>query len=531
MPQFSKIEVAIPCGNSLQSVGLVPGTGGVPATVDDYDFIFRFGYSDGKTSIWQWRSMNQSVEYGPFGYGPVVASGSSPFTFTKELASDYQPTEAPAGSTGSDYRNIADSMTTYQLYATQEAGVNKVYFWASAPDALAYPYLAGWRILYRKFVSGATLAESPESSIDIVPYKSSTSILTTGDSSYHVGIGCVIPGIEWDVEYDYIAVPLVWYNGTKTPANKCWKWRARIHNRTAETKGSNPYPYVNGQEGNWFSRYTPTQVSYLTAKAALDAPYPLTDPTVLLKSIAVSTDKTLNGLYHTIKYQLPTNARSGTGVGVDIYRRAVLSRKTQALSSNIYYNAKNLYGAGQWEKMAIQNANNVPDSNYVVTVNLRPAISEGEFANWFDPTKPKQTNPLVTGNFLYSNGTNTAPVRKRLTQQLTQILIVVRYIPAGSTTAVQSAKGLLVDLYTESTLGTNGVYLDAINLLNDQLVVNVEDMNLIESNPAPIAENVNMLRRLNEFRTNVDPSVIVKPGYTESNFVAYTKPTTTPPCL
>jgi hypothetical protein len=118
----------------------------LPGAVDNYDFIFKFAYSDGKTSSWQYRAMGCSVEYGNYGWDVYVLDPGSSFgtIYKKELASAYIPLLA-GPSDIPETRN----MTVAIKAISNSLSTNKIIFGLEPPLVADQINWAGMRI-YRK---------------------------------------------------------------------------------------------------------------------------------------------------------------------------------------------------------------------------------------------------------------------------------------------------------------------------------------------------------------------------------------------
>ena len=512
--QGADITFAVECGPRVYP--LIPGSGGVPESIDDYDFIFRFIYSDGKTSKYQYRAMGCSIEYGAYGHDVYVldpgAAGGT--IYAKELTTDYTPALASA-ATVVDKRDMADSMSAYQFFVTQDAGVNVGYFWASPPPVAASPYFLGWRVHTRQVIVGTTTTDNPiKSDDDNKPYLSSTDIFFNG--SYTTAVGCKFKNLLWDVEVEYIAVPLVWYNGAITTATKAFYWKGKVHNRSSETGGNNPYPISGGNIGNWFSRYTPQLVNYQTALNSLSAPYPDIDPIAKIKTatrVGQSTD--MRG-YWNITFQVPNSMTS-----FKIYRRSVHDNRQPVGFDYNYFDPVTLADAGRWEYLVPTTGQYTKDANNIVTINLRPAISgrcEFNFYD-FDPTKPKSTS-----NYLYKGYTNTEPTVKQLVgegfgspTEIMQVMIII------TTSSGQSNQAVLLDL-------RDAVTFDPTRDMQTVVWTGLDPSksNLISPIPVPAPDSTNlntMKRSLGESR------IFVSAANIKCRAVAYVTPTATPGVL
>ena len=494
-----------------------PSYPNIPATGSQgYDFVMRWVYDDDTESKFETAFTNQPVERWNGGYDFIFLSGANylvgnaPYRANVDI-SRWLEKNAPPGAV-TDSRTITDTLTPLNLYA--QLNTTNMFVWVSEPAVPMRGYLAGFKLLRREVIPGVASTILTDTSNS--PYLTSE-IQVNG--IYQSVIGAKFAPATWDVEYEWLMVPQVWYNGAIQDANKSIYWKGKIHNRENETAGSNPYPYGYQNFGNWFSKITPTRVDTATALDALNQPFPETGAVPRLQ--AVNRIGGAETGYHNVQFQV-----TSTTTSVTIYRRAVQDIK---ISPYIYYNQYNTYFSGWWEVITLNSSNWTKDANNVITVNLRPAISaKGEFNNYdFNPANPKSTT-----NNLYRNNTNIAPVVKYLVgsligggvQDITQILLVL------TTSAGQSTKGLLVDMRSNGTV---------TNLLTDAQTVDFTTTpsstnTIISPVPQPLtgtihSSNLNTMKKsISEARSPVSASNI-KTG--AAGTTTYTLPTATPGVL
>ena len=505
-----------------------PSYPNTPYLEQNYDFKIRWLYNDGSESLKEVSFLNSVIEKAGGSYTFIVlgatVGGGGGANYTVGNAPNQDCTDIhnllernqPAG-TVTDVRTITDTLSAYQLYAQPSTTPNTLNFWCSTPTTQMKSYLAGLKVEYRQVIGGTTTATNPVITVNSSPYKTSTAVYVNGVAKS--AIGAQVTNVLWDVEYEFIVTPQVWYQGALTNANKSFYWRGKVHNRETETAGNNPYPTGANNIGNWFSRITPKVVDYTTAIGSLSAPYPDVDPVVRLQSIT-KVGTTPATTYHTVKFQLPASYTS-----FKVYRRSVQDIKQ---NPNAYFGRDHLYGVGWWEQFTPNYAADeyLIDGNRVVTLNLRPAISGRLEFNFYDFNSTKAING--TSNWLFAGypATNTPLTNKFLAaasygspSEMTQILIVV-------TTATQSAKALLVDLRHDAVLP---------NLLTDAQEVDFTTATSTVStiiNPVATptvgtiySSNLNTIKRtLSEARSRVTSNIKV-------NNATYTVPTAIPPVL
>lgn len=494
-----------------------------PGSEQSYDFKLRWVYDNDEESKYETSFTGSMVEKSGGSYtfiflGSVVGaagtnylSGNAPNTLKTDISALLEKNAPPGAVT--DIRTITDSLTAYQLYATIGATPNELNFWSSLPPAQQKGYLNGYKVYRRQVIGGTTIADNPVI-IDNTNKPYTTGTVYVG-STATAAIGAKIKGLAWDTEYEFMFVPQVWYQGAVIDANKCFYWRGRVHNRETEKSGSNPYP----TGGNWFSRSSCQVIDTVTALRNISADYPDTNPVPRLQTIT-RTGTTTATYYHTVKFQVPAAFTS-----FKVYRRAVQDIKQ---SPNEYFGRDHLAGAGWWEYFTPSSGDYSIDSNRIITMNVRPAISARLEFDFYDFRSTSAING--TGNWLFAGypSTNTPPTNKRLVTgavgspfEITQLLIVLT-----TTGPVESNRALLVDLRYDAT---------AVNILTDAQEVDFTTATSTTStliNPVATptagtihASNLNTIKRtLSEARANVTSNI--KVGTT-----AYSVPTATPPVL
>ena len=500
-----------------------PSYPNVPGISQNYDFRFRWVYDDDTESKYETVFLNQAIERYNGGYDFIFLSGANypvgnaPSVLNTDISAWLEKNAPPGAVT--DPRAITDTITPYFLYAKPNS--TEMYVWLSQPAVAMKSYLVGFNILRREVIPGQTTPTLKDESNS--PY-------LTNDGVYYNGvaqsaIGAKFAPSTWDIEYEWVLVPIVWYNGIQTAATKSFYWKGKIHNRETETVGNNPYPSAALNFGNWFSRIVPTTVDTITALDKLTQPFPEADPVARLQSITRvgKTTALPEGGYHTVQFQV-----SAATTSITIYRRAVQDIKK---TPNIYYNKFQLWYAGRWETIVLNSSNTtkwVKDVNNLVTVNLRPAITAAEFNNYdFNPVFAPSAS-----NTLWRNST-TEPSLKNLVgnlestnqMEITQILIVL------TTASGQSSQGLLVDMRSDGSVVSITTDAQTVPFTTATSTTNT----LVNPYPQPLApatvnaSNQNTMKKtISEARALV-AATSIKTG--TSSTANYTLPTATPGVL
>lgn len=524
-----------------------------PGREQNYDFVFRFLYDDGAESIYESAFYNYKIENTGTGTGssaiydfyPISAGTASYGPCNNLITED----KAPPG-TVIDPRDILSSASMTALALETEVSnlpAQAARFSFGVPISTLKGYLAGFRIYRREVVLGSNPAFASE---DNLPYKTGDWYNTTTYTNVPV-LAAISTGLAWHKEYEFAIVPVVWYQGTKTEANKCLYWRGKLTNQYSSITSN---PYVS----NFFSR-TPAQIITTTeAKTKLATAFPDDNPTVKMLSIIRTNAFGADLGYHTIKYQVP-----GSFVSATIYRRNALDYNgvTSQAYAGAYYNNGNFGGVGRWEKIAISNITypitTNADGTKTQTVNLRPAISSTIFNSNYDPSQPLFTGSGINYQTLYRGYSNIEPGQTGAnisklylagdtahngTNQfgVTQLFIVVNYLKAGVNTL--STYGLRVDLYDYRT-EVASPYRQIVNAVGnpdvDCTVVATADMEapMDKSKLAPAvhASTPNMMRKMSDaasgtWSTPIPDSAIAKPG-DYGWTLTYVKPTVVPPVI
>lgn len=484
-----------------------------PIRADDYDLQFRITYTDGTASKYVTKYTAVSVEKDPLGISGYNFNPLSNSTFNSQTIWTALTLEenAPPGSL-TDPRTLvlAPGNPNYWLglSATTDSGVNNATFSYTLPSDDLKPYFIGVRI-YQKDTSIESNTKFTQNDSN-----QPLTILTTDTTT-----GFARQAVVWDTIYEYVITPLVWYNGAITPCNNSWYWKGAIHDRTTQTVGTTPYP----SNGDWYSKLAPTLLATNVALGTLEAAIPVVDPTVKMISmirVQPSFGATPATDYYQIKFKIPASITS-----VDIYRRSTLDPKTNPSYWNLYANPyySNMYGAGRWEKFTLSGSNSSTDgATGITTVNLRYATNAGEFSAYYDPTVTVGAkNSFGMNNYLYANGTSTAPTVLALnTAGNQQILIVGTYSAGVSGKAVQCDLNMPTVYNSSTSIGSIITNANTVNTADYETIVLKNSANA----SANTTNGTSLQRKASEARSLVSASNL------RYNGAAYTLPTTSPTC-
>ena len=221
--QGSDIAFTLSLGSRLYP--LVPGSGGTPAEADNYDFIFRFTYSDGKTSQYQYHATGCSVEYSS-GYSFSPLSTGSLLVGGRQLTKDYVPVVVDL-STVTDTRGL--TLGIKSISNAINISTQAIYFAINPPSTADFVNWKGVRLYWHQVGTANTW-----SSTDFTPVNQDV-------YGYFVGLN-----ILYNVTFEYVIVPLVEYGGT-AEANSA-RYISGTINNTAGYGNWAPYMYVGGLE-------------------------------------------------------------------------------------------------------------------------------------------------------------------------------------------------------------------------------------------------------------------------------------------
>ena len=363
---------------------------GQAGSADDYDFVVRFVYKDNTESERQYRVMNVQVETNNFGqydfdpfYGTIAkSSGDEDVSAYSLITVD----NAPPGAV-LDPRDFQISFQTqYSLASNRRENIVFVLNEVDDDDKV----WQGVRMYYRPVVAG----ENPD-------YEVVNFLPITRDAA---GLLTFTHPIIFDKHYEYVLVPIVYYNSAKTQTNQAWYGSGAIHDRL-----------VNGLTPNFFELLNFKLIDTDVALNNIKTTFAQTDPTVQVQKWSLIQTSTTNVGSNYIYYQLQFYHQHITGYeDLTIYRR----------NRNTNFNYTNYYGVGRWEEITVTDTNT--DPNGVVTVNLRAPIDYTEYTS----------TGTATQNALYDNA-GAEPLSRN--QSYDEFFLVVNYSSSSS------SKGLFLN--------------------------------------------------------------------------------------
>jgi len=369
------------------------------AAQNQYDFIFRVYYKDGKESTRQVRYGNAAVEYsstGLYDYDPLADRAA-----TNENSGDFEivPPDPDAPS--------ATEKLTVGIKALR-AQFNTARFELLPPDASVINDWAGIKFRYRKVIAGANpaLEEFVDTSVSVNA--------TTGTSFRTVAL-------DYEDEYEVIITALYWSGVQRLESEYSWFGSGYLSNRT---EGSDVPLSLNWKE-NYNFKLLPTADAVADATAPFPAP---ANPRVNI--VEWSYTNPPNYTYGTAPNgQIKLTFRHDHIGGYSklwVYRRdfatAFMNRSTWDL---------NKYGAGRWEKVEVTDTNASG-----VTIYLRQPLRYSEYDAYYDPA--------VVGDELFVSWAKNKVGQKLADRDYEFVLVV-------ETTSGLSSVGLKMPFPTEGT--------------------------------------------------------------------------------
>jgi hypothetical protein len=348
---------------------------GVPSpddASDNFDFVFRFFFTDQTESTRQWRYLGADVantsNFDPFAAVMRFNEDTSAFSFQ---TIDQAP---PGAVTNPIDINIGISSVSNKI------GPGSAIYFNIVPPAVADR--VNWY--------GVKLRSR------IIP--DSRQVVAFENTDYFpvpqpvAGVWQMGYGMQYDLEYQYILTPIVNVNGVQSEARFSWIGRGAIHNRQAATD----YP----SNGNWLTKLNFTRIETTSIPGIASTPIsggqpvPKVSQWQRVQSNNNSPDNP-NTTYFSLSYN--TDHIEGC-LGVYLYRRAFTTQfQTSWGKTNARY-----YGLGRWERVSLgKNGSGL---------TFRAPISWDEFHSYYG--LPGQTVPLIRNTFPW---TSTAKVLQNLT--------------------------------------------------------------------------------------------------------------------
>ena len=330
---------------------------------DNFDFIFRFAYKDATESQFQLRYMGVDVERTTV----VDFVDVLPAAQGQELASAYSITLAdPALQTDTRLITITPTVAANAL-----SNPSRIFISFTPPNTTNQQQFWGVRLYYRR----VTVGTAPAFTVADI-----TNVEQLSASEWRINLP-----IDYDVEYQYVLVPLVRYpSGTlnKVNGSSAWIGQGAIHNR----QSASDYPST----GNWFSKLNFRAIESNTIPGIEATPFTQTQPYVFVKSWKLiqtnngTSNSTANFHYYELEFDKAHIAN---------YDRLYVYRRTADYTANITGSLSKYYGIGRFERIAVvagTNATTLANGNILVNLRIPTQFAE------FNPYYPASASPPTT---------------------------------------------------------------------------------------------------------------------------------------
>lgn len=402
----------------------ITNLGPVNPSVQSYDFVVRYTYTDGKAATTQAYIKGAQVESVAGSYTHEIISSTGTKTFNELVTSSTVSviTEDSVPELVVDTRTMTIGLLQVK---TDVEPVNVVRLYIEPPVVGNRPDWFGVRVYSRPVQLGANPAYTIQ---DFTPVGYSS----TGNWSVPVKT-------EYDKPYEYVVVPLVDYAGVKTVSNYAWYGRGTVHNRQSDP--TYPLSY------NWLQSLNFVSTPTATALNTIQTTFPLVNPTASVlewKRIQTSykgdfsTDNHYKNWYYQLKVQVPTGSVFNE---LQIYRR---SRDSFNAPSDGTQGVAKYYGIGRWEKMTVTTTTHTFVDG-VATINLRGSIEFSEFDQYY------QQAGFTPARTLYKATYPEAGNKPMIVVGQEDFLLVLK------TSGTESAKGLLLPYINERGATVDGL--------------------------------------------------------------------------
>lgn len=320
------------------------------ANQQNYDFIFRFTYKDGKESSEQIRVQGVPTErngLGLYNYDPLYGE----YLYKeKATAFDIEMVDPSAPSAASSMTIELDQITN------TFSGPDNIQFYIKPPDSSVLADWRGVRIRYRKVVPGT----DP----DFETYTSTNSGISAISGLHFLPLQ-----IDFGDTYEFVLTPLYANSGVRTDSTESLFGVGYVH----KAQNRDDYPST----GNWLQSFNFVPMKTKLALKTIDEAFPAPpNPLVDIVEWKVQSPKSQANHFQN-HYKLTFNTHAVSGItAVNVYRRYFNPAAGYFSPTAI----ENLYGIGRWEKVAVTSFETSPDST---TVFLRPPLTYQEFNPYY----------------------------------------------------------------------------------------------------------------------------------------------------
>jgi hypothetical protein len=411
----------------------------------NYDFIFRLKYNDGKESSEQIRVMGARTEYSALG-----AYAFDPFYTVYNYKEKSTAYDINLGDPSAPSAKTSMTIGLDQITATL-SGTKQINFYVKPPEASVLADWRGIRFRYRKVVPGT----DPE-----FEEYTSTNVGVSGIS----GLSVYPIEIEFDSTYEWILTPLYADSGTRSESTESLFGVGFVHRKQAAEE----YPST----GNWLQSFNFKDMKTDKALKTIDEAFPApADP--IIKVVAwKQIQPTKNKVASKNFYELTFDHRHLSGYSqLNVYRRIYNPGSMVGVPSGGLPG-----GVGAWEKVEVTETNGSGN----VTVQFRqPLIYNYNYQ--FNPSVAASATNVLKSAYIKDTDVEMFP------GNFDQFLLVV---VDGSG---EATKGLLLPQITGLPLS------EAIDGL---LTKRPEEVELSSFN----AYDTDLDRNLNQARSYVQPT-------------------------
>ena len=342
---------------------------GIAGGAVNYDFIFRWYYTDGTESTVQQRYMAIRVEspFGQYTYDPFYGQNgtreaSSAYAF---VTTDNAPPEAKGAAA-----NVSVGINF--IGGTYTNGQNYLNMAIDPPNASDMVYYRGLSLNYRKVIPGGN---PPLTTANIVPQISSQ----TGRFQLQPAIA----PIEFDQQYELIVTPIT--SANRALSNYSQRGVGYVHNRQSAAD----YPANTDWSPTWNFETLDTNTALRKAAQAFSS----VNPTVSVQDVVGITGSGA-GSYTPGFIDLTTSVRLNQYMRIRFYKPAIgdyvqtwiYRRRSGSFVNTIgggQFGSALYTGLGRWEKIPITDATHAPDGTGLITVNLRGPTDGSEFNPYY----------------------------------------------------------------------------------------------------------------------------------------------------
>jgi hypothetical protein len=346
---------------------------GVPGAPQFYDMIIRFAYRDGSESTYQIRYKSLYVEEfsGTKAFDPFYINGK-----TIEQVSAFAMVTTTMGILSGSVTDVRDTKIGVLAFSPGYVSTPTTAIVQIKPptDATALASWVGVNFYYRKVVAGQnpaytklTFTDPPDGTFDSVVTKYLT-----------------VP-FEYDVPYQVVIVPTVFYNGAVIESRFSFFGQGYIH--YFQTRADWP-----GPGGNFIGGFNFQQIDTSIALGNLQTGFALPDPVAIVEKWTINT---INNNGNVVNGVIPYYYEVVFDVShITSFNEAIIWRR---LNGGVRTGSAKYWQIGRWEKITLTTAFS-GYSGGKFTVKLKLPISFYEFNSSATSTIATKLNATWSGS-------------------------------------------------------------------------------------------------------------------------------------